>query len=123
MASAFLEVGAEPVVLDPGAITPVCTQDTPTVCVTKVHAAALASLSGSARDVLARLAQFPGAPTRADERPPGSPLPPGSIRVELGVGQDEDSAFQMGLLAINAAYVKRDCPAGGLAPARAHILR
>jgi hypothetical protein len=56
--------------LDPRATTPVCTPDTPRVCVTRAHQAALADLRGPARQALAIMAaKLPDAPTSVIEIP------------------------------------------------------
>jgi hypothetical protein len=54
-------------VADRGSYTLVCTPDRPTVCVTRLHANALADLRGPGRRALSLLAKLPDAPTRVVE--------------------------------------------------------
>jgi hypothetical protein len=54
-------------VIDAGGAEPVCTSDAPRVCVTRAHADALESVTGSARDALRRLAPLASAPTSVTE--------------------------------------------------------
>jgi hypothetical protein len=65
--------------LDPQAMTPVCTQDAPKVCVMRVHSGLLPEVTGPARKALAALATLPGAPTTVSEVPEsgadGNPVP------------------------------------------------
>ncbi|SCG53346.1 hypothetical protein [Micromonospora humi] len=53
--------------VDPVARELVCTEDTPTVCVSRVHANVLDTLTPLARDGLAVLAKLPDAPTAVQE--------------------------------------------------------
>lgn len=77
---------------DGAAVAPVCTVDTPRVCVSRVHATALTGLRGPAREALAVLARklpdLPDAPTEvreAEEDPVRQPQPRGTILVALHV--------------------------------------
>lgn len=67
--------------IDPAARELVCTGDTPTVCVARVHSGVLDEVTPPARAALAKLSRLPGAPDQAEEN-----LYPG-----LGVGQYPDS--------------------------------
>lgn len=64
--------------VDPVARELVCTDDAPKVCVVRVHANALETLTPLAREGLAALAKLPGAPTEVHEytRTLGEPVPP-----------------------------------------------
>jgi hypothetical protein len=73
---------------DRGAMAMTCTSDALEVCVTRVHAAALADLGGPGREALAILAaKLPQAPTTVEEHPqtglPSRPLSAHTLRVKL----------------------------------------
>jgi hypothetical protein len=59
-----------PVVADDDAMALVCTSDGPTVCVRRVHADTLPTLTGPAREALALLGKLPSPPTSVTEYPP-----------------------------------------------------
>ncbi|MEV4320419.1 hypothetical protein [Actinocrispum sp. NPDC049592] len=52
---------------DPEAVALVCADDSPRVCVTRVHQDSLGSIVGPAREALTMLAKIPGAPTAVEE--------------------------------------------------------
>lgn len=59
-----------PVVADDDAMALVCTSDGPRVCVRRVHADTLPTLTGPAREALALLGKLPSPPTSVTEYPP-----------------------------------------------------
>jgi len=89
---------------DRGAMAMTCTSDAPEVCVTRVHAAALADLSGPGREALTILAaKLPLAPTMVEEHPqtglPSQPQPAHTLRVKLSVnGEGRVDASRQELL-------------------------
>lgn len=79
---------------DAAATEQVCTPDLPRVCVTRVHAAALADLTAPGREALKLLATLPDPPTSVAEdwhdpysnsQAPVKPQPPGVLLIHLAI--------------------------------------
>ena len=79
-----LASASEAFVVNQDALTPVCTQDRPKVCVIKAHSGLLDEVTGPTRAALKVLSALPDPPTSASEIPepatplfrPGTPEPP-----------------------------------------------
>jgi hypothetical protein len=120
------------IVIDPVAQQLVCTEDTPRVCVGRVHAGLLSEVTPHARQALALLARLPDPPTAVQEDTndyldDDNPMPgPDTVAFRLTVGSDGHVADPDGLLSrmldaggasVTACPEKYDAPAARAAGA------
>jgi hypothetical protein len=88
-------------VRDPNAWAPVCDDDGPRVCVTRVHADALPLVVGPAREALALMEKLPTPPTSVLEVPPDEnirPLPAGATPLFLLVPPENAEEIRLMVL-------------------------
>lgn len=115
----ILQAGAPftPTPTDPTARELVCTPDTPTVCVARIHSGVLPEVTEPARAALARLSRLPNAPTRAvehlDQNRTAIGQTPDTVLIPLTIddsGHVNDADRLTGYMLENLGVMRFVCP-------------